>query len=1046
MATLRRQPKAVSGLLLAGMIATVALIVAPGFAESAEATARVSALGTHNRSEVIAGTAGQVFKVEVDYPPEAPQAPSVQANAAVPCTTATVPPPLDRDLPVPTNTPCPLPSEVPSEAPTITPPNVPLPGTSVVPTPIASLPIPPSVDPSAVPSVDPSAVPSVDPSSVPTVSPSVPNAPLPGASIVPTPVASVPLPDVTPGVPNLPLPGASLLPTPILEQPIPPALPDLNVGPPANFVQITVPANLITLQSGPAYMVGAWSCRNFPGTSRVVCRGGALLPGTSESFVVIGNIIRPAADTTGTWSVSTSDDDGDTLIPALPAFAGDLDTTARVLQVHNVEITAPAGATDHIVTEDQDNIEVRCDVTNSGSAPLTVTPALNGPTVISSTAPADANVAGFGGTASFTFTGVKVGDAGTGALLCDANAPGASGVDGSRDITLNTKVAIGDPAEIVPGDVVQAAFYALSMAASKTGEASVESGLTGSLSFTDGINTFTAALDDPEALAAGTASVTLQFVSTAIPAGLADDEYETTLVLDAIDNNGAVVHLTPTTPDIVVNGSLPLINVTLTAPASRVPSQPPAIFDGGLLTFTGQVTRGGANCTTCTKVSARLLQFDALMGALPDIDVTDAVTLSSTGAIGGTYSGDYDPAATAVRLEVTVMDNASRTSSINLSDLLDVDNVAPFFVRAVTGPGAREIRVTLSEDIGGKTFGPLDFLMSGNLVTHAYRQGRTVTLETLLPLGEDERPQLFFGTMCVDQAFANTPLCSELYDRVGHPVEGGVLVAFDGIDPLAPLLRAVDGDKGDFDGGLRTFYSNDSQTLFTVGRVTVGHTLTITLDDGTDTVIVDKQITIADCVADPDSHGRCVVEVESSPVVFEGEIDVVGYATDAQQTGDWDLSTPATDVAPRNQGPSFRETVVFDFTKPVITDAVWDGAVTVDVTISENVLGRDFGADWLVLATDGGPVQPFQVGTVTGEGNERTLTIDDDAFDAGSWTVVGVVYEYVGPTPAPVAIPDDPSLAGRLLRAINGPDEQYHDRATNLLDSGTPFSCGGSCA
>jgi hypothetical protein len=234
--------------------------------------------------------------------------------------------------------------------------------------------------------------------------------------------------------------------------------------------------------------------------------------------------------------------------------------------------------------------------------------------------------------------------------------------------------------------------------------------------------------------------------------------------------------------------------------------------------------------------------------------------------------------------------------------------------------------------------------------------------------------------------------------EIPAPIDGFPLT--DGIEPLAPVFTSVNGMSAQDDG---KFYFNSS-------------TPAIALDNG------------AGGEDDPSIKDGYEVEVYKESNGVEG----------LQRSGDTkicgDVATDFSIELGCNFGPAEMESTVYavsidingnvgriadailvlDLTRPLLQAATMVGD-QVTVTMSESISGRNSGGDWTFFArrNTNGQLMNFAVGSVSGTGNVRVVTINDPDFDAGLFTPALIRYRFDGESPA----------------------DRYRDRAANeLLD------------
>lgn len=687
-----------------------------------------------------------------------------------------------------------------------------------------------------------------------------------------------------------------------------------------------------------------------------------ILPSQSKVFTVTGNVPRPATDDASPWSVSTSAAKGAQLASAAEAGAGALRTTARVLNVRSVSLTGSALVTDGTVTSGQ-TATLQAVVQNAGSAPLAVTPALTGLGDATFTGGATQTIPA---TSDGIFTwDVTFGSAGTVTPSVDASATGADGLAASGSaITIQTPVSLTYKNDTLsPRDLVPGQSYTFSLALDKAGEVAAD--LT---SASLGLGVLSTSLAAPVTLAGGNDSKTLTFNALAV--ALPDGAYTPTLTVSGTDSNGASFTATPAIGNgVTVDSTLPVVAPTLTPPASQVSSEDPAATNGATVTFGGFVylADGTTKCTNCSIDSAYLRQF-AGTTALANIPVT--VSLSNTGALSGSYNGNYDPAATRTEL-VVVAKKVNGTLGSGQSAPVDVDNIAPSIVGARTGgttSDKRLVTVELSEGIAG---GQAGMSATDWTVDNAAVQSATITpdakiveLRLTQDLQQDARPRV---------AYAPTPV-SQAKDRVGKTLTDQAVQAVDGIVPLEPTITKIAGATAQ--GG--EFFTNDSTPDFEITDVAAGQTVTLyedtnlnnNFDPGTDAPI-----------------GEATVQ-SGNTAVINGDLGTNNRTVKI---------FGRTEDGSGNLGPVSTDTLTLDFT-PVTTVAATLAGDTVNVTFSEPLgAGRDFAADWFVYGIDvNGDYRRFPAETVGGTGATRAVTVDHPDF-AGN--VSQIEYMFTGETP-----------------------------------------------
>jgi hypothetical protein len=774
---------------------------------------------------------------------------------------------------------------------------------------------------------------------------------------------------------------------------------------------------------------------------RVLFTGSTIAPGGSTPFSIFSNVPTPNQDVTHRWKASVSTNGGANQDEVDPSGSGTMDTVTRVLQVTNLAVTAPAGATDGSVTGAQNNVQTTCQVQNVGSGVLNVDATLSGSNYQTSD-PAAQDI-GPGQTGSFIFDmafedvnsttstnaeciGTSAGRASTG----DRNVFG-------RRINLSIQPrAVFDyvATSLSPKFAAPNARPIFSVRVNKHQKGASLTTLTdGSPAVTlepsgtdfafDGIGP--TPLGSPATIEAGKAdNVLLQFAPLFIPppsaGGPGDGDHNVTINIGGTDANGAPISVRPV-PNVLdtirIDASIPVINSPdLSGPPSRCCAEDPAVKNGDTLNFSANVTdRNPATgqqepCRTCQIVSAELIQYGTENGT-GEVGQRIPITVANNGgALTGSYSADYSPQALSVQMAIVVKDEAGNLSNggaPTFSDLFEVDNIAPTIVAAAASPAPsianedlqRQLRVSFSEAVDnfnsptdGVCPGP-DWRADNNTVVSCTRdanfRGAGLLVADQLP---DDTPGFNLAY------FPQTPLT--FHDRVGNPIATGSTVKVqDLIPPKAPSLDSVSGDEAEDDG---KFYTNfkDSRAFVLSGDKAVkpGYTIQLWqengLADGLQTEGTTADMKIGQEVAQADT-------VTITPT---------GLAADSSlQAGkEYTVYTRALDTAiPANSTPgdiikSFK--VIVDTAAPALT-AAQAQVDRIHVDFNEAVEGTNSALFWELLDRSGYSVTLDQV---QGSGSGRDVLVDDAQYQAANAATIQYLY-------------------------FGAPDDRYADLAGNFV-------------
>ena len=764
---------------------------------------------------------------------------------------------------------------------------------------------------------------------------------------------------------------------------------DLTFNPSVNHVAVIPPQGRYTPVADFGTLPSGWTGRlNGQGFYIFEHSGAGLAPGTNAVFTVKAAVGRPTVDLARLWRVNLSSDRGVSNSPATEATPGALTTTIKVLQILDTRINDIPAVNDNDVTSGQ-TVNVDVSVFNAGSAApgtFSVLPSISssGTGTASVTCPPARDVPG--GTGTTFRCAVTFGGSGGVTLTGDATGTHPDGTaDGiaknSSLITVMSAAAFSyAPTTLQPTDVSPGKPVTFQLSVNKTGDVLVNLNKANTtLSFGPaGGPTFTAALAEPATIQGGTQNGTLlKFVQATVPATMPADsvppaagyrEYTPTLTINGVDQNDFGVSATPSiTDNIIVDALGPIIDITANPPASRVAGRNAAATNGATVTFTGTIRDRGALCAGCTITSSVIRQYSASGAplAVPGIPVTIS---NDGGNLSGTFNGNYstNPMAHFMSLEVVGSDGANSTTKN--SNIVEVDNIAPLLVSALTGGedanGTRandrtRIDVSLSELVRVTAISPTDWTVDGHRVVAAKPCApQTTTSFDCVTLTVD--PQMGRNEETTVTYAPTAPTRPE--DRVGLILPNASVPAIDGILPALPVVDEI--------GGLP---KQDNQ--YFTNQVQPGVSVTIEPGD-----------TVSLWVGAISGAPRCTATAEGN------NTQVVCNATFPSQTQDttYTLLLRSED-ARGNIGPVTTETLTIDLTAPVIQTAVRQGSDIV-VGISEKLgevsgknQGRNFSNDWTVRFRQAGEEDADQARAVSGTGNSRTI----GGTAGASWNAAG---------------------------------------------------------
>jgi hypothetical protein len=819
------------------------------------------------------------------------------------------------------------------------------------------------------------------------------------------------------------------------------------------------PYNLVSIIPPPGLYVSVQGVPPAGWTQQVSTEGDVIFEtnsaadriaaGQSKSFGVEVHVGRPALDETRDWVVQASDNLGQQLVRQDPAATGSLSSVIKVLKVVTAEITAPTGAADHSVTEQQSNTLMVSRVQNAGSGNLTVLPTLSkasgGSSITVGTPRNGAGSAcpcGLGPESEVLFTfpvtfGGATGAAPNGPMVVRGGASGDTDPSRVPDSARATAITANSPAITVmtqtaltyvnnslqPTRVASGKPYAFQVTLSKGGAvSSTLNQAATTLKFGPaGGAEFSAPLDQPTGLQGGdTGNVLFSFANTTIPTAIPDSKsgYGPRITVTGTDENDHSFTINPTVGNSIIVDSLgPIIDSVLTTRASSVEGATPATTDGATLGMRIDIKEDETTpCSSCSLDKAVLRQLGPSGVDLgKDIDVKAEFT-NAGGTWTGEYNGNYDPAAAFVLLVVTSGDTTEppNTTVDDPSARVEVDNISPALSNAKTGgPSGQDLRridLCFTERVGSPAVLARDYRVDGHTVqtaTPTNRNGSAASSAGFdcvqLGLGEDlnrnAEPNVTYNP---EVLAAVAP--ARNFDRVDQNMANEVLKAVDGIIPRQPIIQAISnqnyGLQGPWTDG--AFYSNDTTPEVQIALIDAGDLVTLYRD-------VNDNGTIEDGA-----------DEELGSAVAQGGTVSITSRSIGTAPADPEVGLLVEVVDPRfNAGPLGGARLVFDFVPPEATAAVVNAGNRNNVDVSfDDILrfGRDFAIDWRLFGLKSGLTVRFTVGEVTHSGGEggsgaRTLVIDDATYSSDlTADVTEVKYDF--------------------LKAAN---DRYKDRAGNDL-------------
>ena len=525
---------------------------------------------------------------------------------------------------------------------------------------------------------------------------------------------------------------------------------------------------------------------------------------------------------------------------------------------------------------------------------------------------------------------------------------------------------------------------------------------------------------NPSSLPGGTAAnQTVTFEACDI-LDLPDSRRGTGASFGYTDANGLVQDLTPLVglEQVRLDRLLPSVDIDITRPTPQVQAVPPvepALTNGQAVNARGKATDtdpatgqqigcgpnqpGSTTFLPCTLTRAEVIQYPltaAEGGGSPlaaRIDIKPFCSLASNGDItcNWTPSGTtaFAQGVQSAQIYVEVADETGSLSPDGLGTLIDVDLIPPEIVQAKTQRGGsvqvgnqtvpgqrRTIIVSFNEPVqnaDGTPGSPTDWIISdGSTKTvcnvSQSADKRTVTLTTCQELNADAAGTLTYAP--------KAPLSSRYHDRVGKTVADETQTLLDGIAPLAPSFKTVDGRElqDDSPSTPKFFFNSTSPAVHLIQEApasaedpAIRRLYTVEVYEDTDGVsglsrTTDRQI-CGDVAGQAGSITLTTCDfsgVDRTSKVFALSIDMNGNDGDAR----------ATDF-------------VLDRVRPNIADVTVSGT-EISVDFDERVpIGGDVEGDWTYVAiviADGEQrtspaVEDVNAGATT---SQRVITVSDE--------------------------------------------------------------------
>ena len=736
-----------------------------------------------------------------------------------------------------------------------------------------------------------------------------------------------------------------------------------------------------------------------PGTPTTKLKA-PLAPGQFADFAFTAVAAGVPQDTPVVWEVDTSTDAGRTYTQAQPANAG-LTSFIRVLvngQPHINFIT-----TTHNTTAGQANLTLSQQVTNFGTATLSVRPFISGDSgdqVIGT--PGTTTLAP--GQSSTVTTPVQFGSAGTGRVLLSGFT--ASGASSSRqptapyDVQTPVSLTYDGTTPLTPKAASSGSSTTFTLTVKKQGDPTATLAAPTALSLTDTLvsaHTFSAPLVAPTTVAAGATSQVLSFGPVTIPGnallGDWDGVYTPTINVTGTDGNGAPVNLAVGVSDVFAIDSLaPVASPTLTTPnhtaevgdtRNGAANRSFTAKNGDTLTFSGPIY-ARANTSTTSSTAKVACFIDSLQGTQV-IDEQSVTCNNSAGQLTGSAAITFPAQATSATLKVTTSDLAGN-SATTTSNIIVVDNVIPTLGYAITGCGwpvpwtcinTQNIRIQLSEPVTGD-FNVSNFAVTVNgadvPVTRLHFYGSTSVFSNLVALnlgsaiGPNDKPVVRYIPS------SPAPASDEAANQMA------ILTRVDGADMIpAPLPQLQKVNNNAPYAGDGAYYTNLVSSTYSIANTESGDNVTVYAEtNGTSGLQTDSDLRLCSIIPSGStaqcSDPQSALPADGTYTLYLQAVDPSGNVSVTEDGTEWSTATE-----------------VLDRVAPTLTGFTADaGGVSVQLSEILTDTGRDFATDWSV--NNGNTT--FVVGSVSApDASDRRLSISSSDW-AGLAT--SVTYRFKG--------------------------------------------------
>lgn len=732
-----------------------------------------------------------------------------------------------------------------------------------------------------------------------------------------------------------------------------------------------------------------------------------MVPAQPTTFTIPAVVHEPASSSvSGTWVVEDSRDGGKTLLPTTPS---QFTTTVNTLQLASLVPAAPAGVTDHTGTAGE-SITYSAVVRNFAANARSIAPTLVSSSNDVITAPAAQNIAGDGGSATFSIP-VTLGSAGTSTFTAnspDSVAPAMDTftVQPPADISLTT---LG-PSRVGAGG------HDVTVSSTKTGSQALQV-QSATLSAGPLGSTATAVPN----FAAGNQTTAQNFkFPVVVTSSVQDGDYPTTVTAQVLDDNGFAYSVTHSpTNDVVVDTTAPTVNPpTITLPNDANGAPQSATKNGDTLTIAGVV--GPVTDLDTKSLHVSLTPNDG-SAARQVTSCGSGLTAAAnnTYTYSCTFSGSWSGATTSVVANVQVSDTTGNASTVSgNSNSVPVDNAAP-----TAGPQATLTSTVNLQfpflDAGGDSTGftggcdPNDYVLNGAAAGAVAAVGggvcssgstsprgvgfRVLTLRT--PLNADTT-----SSTITYQPSATSR--SPLVDGAGNAAAAITLKVVSTVKPAAPTLSAV--TRTSPDGTVKPAVSDESGYW---GNTTGPNAFQVTLNnakqyysvyvyDAAGNVLNKESVTEAPTAMSSATGDSTVSHTVAIPIAA-GSADGAYTRVIKFQSPNWQYS------------PALTLTFNLDRTAPTFSATQVD-ASHADVQFTEPIAaGTDAADDWFVSYVQNG----------------QTVNVNVTGVSPTSLTDRVVTF----------TLPSDATYAGIFYRLDpTSGDTRYEDRAGNVLADNLP--------